>query len=211
MLCGLTAGAVEATFVVTPMETFKVRLIHDKFMPKPQYRHLFHGISTIFRKEGFFGCYKGILCPSLHISLLGFLATLLKQSSNQGVRFLVYEKVSVLMHKFISWKFLADFIAGGFAGFCSVMVNNPIDVVKTNMQGLKADQFDGFLGCFAWIWKREGLMGFYKGVTPRLARVILDVSLTFSLWQMVMRTFLWVQGKFETPKPLPQAKPPQAK
>lgn len=190
MLCGLSAGAIEATLVVTPMETFKVRLIHDKFMPKPQYRNLFNGISTIFKKEGFFGCYKG------------FLATLLKQSSNQGVRFLVYEKTSAITHKLISWKFLADFLAGGFAGFCSVMVNNPVDVVKTNMQGLHADQFKGFLGCFAWIWRREGLMGFYKGVTPRLARVILDVSLTFSLWQLVVRGFLWAQGRLDTSKPV---------
>jgi solute carrier family 25 citrate transporter 1 len=29
-LCGLGAGAAEATFVVTPAETLKVKLIHDK-------------------------------------------------------------------------------------------------------------------------------------------------------------------------------------
>ena len=60
LLCGLAAGAAEATFVVTPMETLKVKLIHDKFMPNPQYRHVFHGIKVIMGKEGFFGCYRGI-------------------------------------------------------------------------------------------------------------------------------------------------------
>jgi len=31
----------------------------------------------------------------------------------------------------MKWKIAVDIIAGGFAGFCSVMANNPIDVVKT--------------------------------------------------------------------------------
>lgn len=191
-MCGLSAGAVEASAVVTPMECFKVRLIHDKFMPNPIYRNLFHGISTIIKKEGFKGAYKG------------FLATLLKQSSNQGVRFLVFEDTKKLVAKYIHWDPVANFLAGGFAGFVSVMVNNPIDVVKTNMQGLKANEFNGFLGCFAWIFKREGVSGFYKGVTPRIARVVLDVALTFSLWNAVMDAFEWVgrkSGKIPTTSP----------
>ena len=151
-------------------------------MPQPQYRNLFHGISTIVKKEGFLGCYKG------------FIATLLKQSSNQGVRFLVYEDVRHIFRRHLPWDFLSNFLAGSVAGLASVMVNNPIDVVKTNMQGLHTDQFKGFLGCFAWIWKREGFMGFYKGVSPRLARVILDVSLTFSLWNFVLDMFDWIEA-----------------
>lgn len=41
----------------------------------------------------------------------------------------------------------ADLIAGGFAGFCSVMANNPIDVIKTRMQGVQAAQYNGFMDC----------------------------------------------------------------
>ena len=33
---------------------------------------------------------------------------------------------------------MCDLLSGGFAGFCSVMFNNPVDVIKTNMQGLEA-------------------------------------------------------------------------
>lgn len=180
-MSGLSAGALEATFVVTPMETFKVRLIHDKFMPKPNYRNLFHGIGTIFRKEGFRGCYKGLL------------PTILKQSSNQGVRFLVYEDAHKIIKQYVPNTFIANFLSGSVAGAASVMVNNPIDVVKTNMQGLRTDEFNGFIGCFKYIWKKNGIMGFYRGVAPRLARVILDVSLTFALWNFVMDTFTFVR------------------
>lgn len=46
-LCGLCAGATEATLVVTPQETLKTKLIHDKLSPNPQYKNVFHGIYTI--------------------------------------------------------------------------------------------------------------------------------------------------------------------
>ena len=78
-------------------------------------------------------------------------------------------------------------MAGGFAGFCSVMFNNPVDVVKTNMQGLDAAKYNGFVGCFTHILTHEGPMGFYKGVGPRLARVILDVAITFSIFNSLKR------------------------
>ena len=78
-------------------------------------------------------------------------------------------------------------MAGGFAGFCSVMFNNPVDVVKTQMQGMHADKYSGFAGCFNHILANEGPMGFYKGVGPRLCRVILDVAITFSIFNSLKR------------------------
>jgi solute carrier family 25 citrate transporter 1 len=46
-MCGLFAGAAESTFVVTPQETLKTRLVHDKMQETPKYRNLFHGIYSI--------------------------------------------------------------------------------------------------------------------------------------------------------------------
>ena len=45
--CGLMAGFMEALLVVTPQETLKTKLVHDKMQEKPQYRNLFHGIRSI--------------------------------------------------------------------------------------------------------------------------------------------------------------------
>lgn len=69
-MCGLMAGAAESTFVVTPQETLKTKLVHDKLQENPKYRNLFHGIYTIVRQNGIGGIYKG------------YAATLIKQSSN---------------------------------------------------------------------------------------------------------------------------------
>jgi len=61
----------------------------------------------------------------------GYFPTLLRQSSNQGIRFVVYEETALKLNKYIKQKVICDLLAGGFAGFCSVIANNPIDVIKT--------------------------------------------------------------------------------
>jgi solute carrier family 25 citrate transporter 1 len=70
------------------------------------------------------------------------------------------------------------------------MFNNPVDVVKTKMQGLEAAKYGGFTGCFKYIMKNEGVMGFYSGVGPRLCRVVLDVAITFSVFNSLKRLII---------------------
>ena len=77
---------------------------------------------------------------------------------------------------------VVDFTSGAFAGFCSTMFNNPVDVVKTKMQGIDAHKYKSFGDCFSSIYRTQGFMGFYMGIGPRLARVVLDVALTFAIF-----------------------------
>ena len=58
-LCGLIAGGAEALIVVTPQETLKTKLVHDKLSDKPRYKGLFNGIYTIAKEKGIGGIYKG--------------------------------------------------------------------------------------------------------------------------------------------------------
>src|SRR3989338_5552785 len=51
-LAGLMGGIAEAVFVVTPQETLKVRLIHDRLRDVPVYRNSLHGVATIIREQG---------------------------------------------------------------------------------------------------------------------------------------------------------------
>ncbi len=81
ILAGLFAGVTEAITVVTPQETLKTKLMHDKFRAESKYRNLVHGVTSILKKEGFNGVYKGCF------------PTICRQGSNQAIRFLVYEEV----------------------------------------------------------------------------------------------------------------------
>jgi len=46
-MAGLGAGVTEAIVVVTPAETLKVKLIHDKLLETPKYKGMIDGIRTI--------------------------------------------------------------------------------------------------------------------------------------------------------------------
>lgn len=52
LLAGLGAGVSEAIVIVCPMETIKVKFIHDQTQPNPQFRGFFHGVRTIVRQQG---------------------------------------------------------------------------------------------------------------------------------------------------------------
>lgn len=53
------------------------------------------------------------------------------------------------------------------------------------MQGIHAHEFKGPLDCFMTVFRNEGIRGLYKGTVPRLSRVVLDVALTFTLFDYI--------------------------
>lgn len=112
----------------------------------------------------------------------------MKQSSNQGVRFVVFEDTKKVLRNYIPYNVVVDLLSGAFAGFCSTMANNPVDVVKTKMQGVDANKYNGFADCFKQIYQQQGIRGYYMGIAPRLVRVILDVALTFAIFHQLKRT-----------------------
>ena len=171
LLCGMGAGTCEAIVAVTPMDTIKTRLIHDQLTrsaAERKYKGFFHGVRSIVAEQGLGGVYKGLT------------ATILKQSSNQAIRWVVFLNVK-------QWfagpggdtsklGVLHTMTASVLAGAASVYGNTPVDVIKTRMQGLEAAQYKSTWDCAKQIMVKEGPKAFYKGATARLARVCLDVT-----------------------------------
>ncbi|KAK6618152.1 hypothetical protein RUM44_002603 [Polyplax serrata] len=176
-VCGLLAGAFEAAVVNTPLETVECKLIHERRVGGSRYKGFLHGAILIVKEEGLKGLYSG-LAPSV-----------LKQAGNQGTRFFIVETLK-------GWyrngdpnvavpKLLVGFY-GTIAGFCSVFITNPIDVVKTRMQGLHHSKYNNMFDCFWKISREEGFYSFYRGLTPRLSRVCMEVSSTFMFYDIFM-------------------------
>ncbi len=65
------------------------------------------------------------------------------------------------------------------------------------MQGLKASQYKGTWDCAVQIMKNEGVKGFYKGTVPRLGRVVMDVAITFTLYDYITKAivYMWPDKK----------------
>lgn len=175
--CGLGAGISEAIFAVTPMETVKVKFIHDQTLEKPRFRGFAHGLGVIVKSEGLGGLYQGLT------------ATMAKQGSNQAIRFFVMETLKDWYRGGDSSKSVSKPVVGLFgaiAGAASVYGNTPIDVVKTRMQGLESKKYKNTFDCARQIWQKEGFFAFYKGTGPRLSRVCLDVAITFMIYDSIM-------------------------
>lgn len=179
ILAGLAAGVSESILAVTPMETIKTKLIHDQGLAQPRYRNAIHGIKTMLAEEGIRGIYAGLA------------ATTMKQGCNQMVRFTVYDTIKTQVKDYKgdqNYKFglVETFGYGAVAGFISVYATMPFDVVKTRMQGLEATKYKNTLDCAMQVVKNDGVVGLWKGTTPRLARVALSTSIIFTVYEQVM-------------------------
>ncbi|RHZ75942.1 hypothetical protein Glove_208g118 [Diversispora epigaea] len=184
MLAGLGAGMVEATFVVTPTETIKTKLIHDTTREKPQYKGLIHGIRTIVTTEGLGGIYRGLF------------PVMMRQGANQAVRFSTYSTLKQEFQKYspsspdqpLPWA--VTFGIGSIAGIVTVYSTMPLDVIKTKMQGLRAKEL--YKNSFHCGWKvltDEGVLAFWKGATPRLGRLLVSGGIIFTIYEQVMSGF----------------------
>jgi len=171
------------------METVKVKFIHDQNLAKPNYHGFFHGLREIVRTEGLRGTYQGIT------------ATMLKQGSNQAIRFFVMETLKEYYRKFTNKgpkdpvPVIITGIFGLTAGAASVFGNTPLDVIKTRMQSLEASKYKNTLDCAIKIMKNEGPLAFYKGTVPRLGRCCADVAITFMIYDKFIEAFnrIWPQ------------------
>jgi solute carrier family 25 (mitochondrial citrate transporter), member 1 len=95
----------------------------------------------------------------------GLTATILKQGTNQGIRFLVFNEVKKVMvgddpKAKLPW--YNTMLAGALAGAASVIGNNPLDVVKSRMQGLDAKKYKNSLDCLIQIYRESGFYGYVR-------------------------------------------------
>lgn len=86
-------------------------------------------------------------------------ATILKQGSNQAIRFYTMETLKNWYRKGDPKAPVPTVVVGFFgvvAGAASVFGNTPLDVIKTRMQGLEASKYKNTFDCFVQTWKNEG-------------------------------------------------------
>lgn len=116
-IAGMGAGVSEALLVVAPVETVKTKTI-ELNMPFIQ------GMKYIVQNQGIGGLYQGAF------------ATALKQGSNQGLRFMWFNKYKELLMEKTGEKQLTPvqgLLGGMSAGCFSTLGNNPFDVVKVRL------------------------------------------------------------------------------
>ncbi|KAK0459396.1 mitochondrial carrier domain-containing protein [Desarmillaria tabescens] len=195
-IAGLGAGTTEAVAVVTPMEVVKIRLQAQQHsladpLEAPRYRNAAHAVYKIVKEEGVSTLYRGV-------SL-----TALRQATNQGANFTVYQELKKAFHRYQpdlpdlpSWQHMFIGLISGAAG---PMSNAPIDTIKTRLQKSTAipgqSAFRRITIIAEDMWKTEGVRSFYKGITPRILRVAPGQAIVFAVYERVSKLIERVQPK----------------
>uniref|UniRef100_A0A0W0GBM7 Putative mitochondrial tricarboxylate transporter n=1 Tax=Moniliophthora roreri TaxID=221103 RepID=A0A0W0GBM7_MONRR len=180
LVAGLGAGMMEAVFAVTPSETIKTKLIDDAHRSNPQYRGLVHGTVSIVRQEGILGIYRGLF------------PVMMRQGANSAVRFTTYSTLKQFVQGTArpgqTLPSAITFGIGAIAGLVTVYTTMPLDVVKTRMQSLEAkSQYRNSFHCAYRIFTEEGVLRFWTGTTPRLARLVLSGGIVFTAYENIIK------------------------
>ena len=165
--------------VLCPLSVVKVRM---EAVGSNQYRSIMHGLQTIATEEGVKGLYKGLIpniIRDIPFSALAFSF------------FTQYQKVLV---KSLGedQEIAVKFLSGVMAAFTATMLTHPFDVVKTRLQysHLNKDpslQYSGTLQGISSIWRKEGLIGFTRGLSIRLMEKSISYGLIWSLYESYKR------------------------
>ena len=142
LLSGLAAGMTETLLIYNVSETIKTNSI-KKAMTYTQ------SAKYIFNNRGIFGFYNGLSW------------SLLRQSTSQGLSFYFHDIYSNILKNYENEYFQSgttNLVAGSLAGMTAVLINNPIDVIKTRRQASDTPVLSIIKNTYD-----EGLLTFYRG------------------------------------------------
>jgi solute carrier family 25 folate transporter 32 len=146
------------------------------------------GLSRILQEEGARGLYRG-LTPTLFALL-----------PNWAVYFTTYERLKIAIAKHVRPEWAASpgvhMAAAAGAGAATMLITNPLWVVKTRLQtqnmgirmgnGRNPAMYKGMADALIRIGREEGLSGLYSGLGPSLLGV-LHVVIQFPLYEDLKR------------------------
>jgi hypothetical protein len=195
-MISLKAGVIAST-ITCPFWVIKTRLALNRNKSDQGYGMLLRTVRDMYRHEGILKFYAGYL-PSLFMSLHGVIQMYAYENINKAVGFQTGQKMT-------RDNFLIPFFTGGISKSCAAITLMPIMVVRLRLQmkqfstnevqhlGLKVSQnqkeeiyYKGMTDIVTKIYKNEGILAFYKGLTPSLIRGFLHSGLFFLTYESAL-------------------------
>lgn len=192
LLCGILAEACGCV-VWVPVDVAKERMQCQPAALQGRYRNSWDAVRTILRNEGLRGCYRG------------YFSTLASFGPFSGVYFMSLEGCYEV-HHWLRWKkwipsmstFTESLLCAAIANIIASFVTNPFELVKTRLQVQRAVltvegrqrvsnqyafQYKGMRDGLRMIFREEGLMGLWRGVSARIIYAVPNASLTMALFK----------------------------
>ncbi|KAG2344028.1 mitochondrial carrier [Suillus weaverae] len=156
-LAGASA-TIASDALMNPFDVIKQRMqVHQS-----EFRSVFTALRVVYQKEGLAAFY------------VSYPTTLTMSVPFTAVQFTVYEHMKKLLNPSGDYSPVTHMIAGGMAGGVAAGVTTPLDVAKTLLQtrGTSHDpeirRVGGMVDALRIIWRRDGIKGFGRGMSPRV-------------------------------------------
>lgn len=178
-------AALGATLISYPFDLIRTRKSLQK-NSSTHYGNILHTCNVIFREESITGFYKGI-GPSL-AQVIPYM----------GLVFASYSRTKTFILQKVNFtNTSADFTAGCVAGLVSKTLLMPLDVVRKRLQiqGTAYNTYvirdlqvySGFSDCVKRIYHREGLRGFFNGLSFALLKSVPSTATTLLIYGILNR------------------------
>ncbi|XP_018612666.1 mitochondrial glycine transporter A-like isoform X2 [Scleropages formosus] len=171
VLLGAAARAVAGVFML-PVTVVKARYESGMY----SYGSVFGALSSMCRTEGPQALYSGLT------------ATLLRDVPFSGMYVMFYTQVKATLPQAVGLSPcapLANFGCGVLAGAMASLVTQPADVIKTHVQ-VSPQLFRRHMDVVWYVYKVQGLTGFFRGVVPRSLRRTMMAAMAWTVYEQLM-------------------------
>jgi len=176
LLAGGVAGAVSRT-AVSPLERVKI-LLQLQRGSEVRYTGFLNALKTVYKEEGFRGLLKGNGTNVIRI---------FPYSAVQFAAYERYKKLYKVDKDSGPFRFLS---AGASAGITSVVATYPLDLIRTRLSSSEGNRYKGIWFALVTIWRQEGVLALYKGITATVLGIAPYVGLNFTTYELLKRVFI---------------------
>ncbi|XP_016922841.1 mitochondrial glycine transporter-like isoform X3 [Apis laboriosa] len=173
LLLGITARSMSGALLI-PITVVKTRFESEIY----KYNSVGEALKIIYKQEGIRGLSSGLVPTLLRDApYSGLYLTFYTQLKNIVIEAdLSYVKSSAPIH----------FSCGILAGIFASTVTQPADVIKTKMQ-LYPNEFKNVRNAVFRIYKKYGMLGYFKGIVPRILRRTLMTAMAWTVYEEVAK------------------------
>lgn len=167
-LAGALAG-ITSQSATYPLDLMRARMAVTQ---KAEYKTLRQVFLRIYMEEGLLAYYRG------------FTATLLGVIPYAGCSFFTYDLLRNMLTVYTVAipGFSTSLICGGIAGMVAQTSSYPLDIVRRRMQtsAIKGQHYHTITSTVSKIYREEGLMAFYKGLSMNWVKGPIAVGISFA-------------------------------
>ncbi|XP_017797717.1 PREDICTED: solute carrier family 25 member 38-like [Habropoda laboriosa] len=173
LLLGITARSMTAALLI-PITVVKTRFESDVY----RYKSVGQALKLIYKQEGVRGLSSGLI------------PTLLRDAPYSGLYLTFYTQLKNVISKTDLPCSISSapihFSCGILAGIFASIVTQPADVIKTKIQ-LYPNEFKGVRNAAFRVYKKYGMLGYFKGIVPRMLRRTLVTAMAWTVYEEVTK------------------------